>query len=200
MDRATLKHQAKSSLKGHWGWAVGFNLLAMIMASIVGGITIGILEMMVTAGIEFTFLGVIDRQHGERNIFNDIFSGFTSGQAMAVFLNTLLSGIFIWLWSLLLLVPGIIKSLAYSQANYILKDMQAAGTNIGATDAITASRQLMDGHKWEYFVLQLSFLGWAILATLTFGIGYLWLLPYIQATNAAYYRNLAGDQFSAPVL
>ncbi|WP_125709843.1 DUF975 family protein [Lacticaseibacillus porcinae] len=195
MDRAALKQQAKLSLQGRWGWAVGFNLLGLILASIVGGITFGILEMMVTAGIEFTFLAVIDDREDGSNIFNDIFSGFTSGQAMAVFLNTLLSGIFIWLWSLLLVVPGLIKSLAYSQANYILKDMQDAGTTIGAVDAITASRQLMDGHKWEYFVLQLSFLGWAIVATLTAGIGYLWLLPYIQATNAAYYRQLAGDQF-----
>lgn len=200
MDRATLKQQAKSSLKGHWGWAVGFNLLAIIIGSIVGGITFGILEIMVMIGVEFTFLALIDGEQDQANIFNDLFSGFTSGQAMAVFLNTLLSGIFIWLWSLLFLVPGIVKSFAYSQANYILKDMQAAGTNIGATEAITKSRALMEGHKWEYFVLQLSFLGWALLATLTAGIGFLWLIPYIHATNAAYYRNLAGDQFSAPVL
>jgi uncharacterized membrane protein len=58
----------------------------------------------------------------------------------------------------------------------------------------------MVGHKGEYFLLQLSFIGWALVATLTFGIGFLWLAPYIQATNAAYYRNLAGDQFTQPAL
>lgn len=76
--------------------------------------------------------------------------------------------------------------------------MQQADAEIGATDAITASRKLMQGHKWEYFVLQLSFVGWGILAVCTAGIGFLWLAPYIQATNAAYYRQLAGDRFLNP--
>lgn len=198
MNRSALKQQAKAQLRGNWGWAVGFTFLATIMASLVGGITMGILELMVTGGIAFTFLAFIDNGDKGRGIFDNIFSAFTAGQPMAVFLNTLLSSIFLMLWSLLLVVPGIVKSFSYSQTLYILKDMQESGHKIGATEAISASRALMVGHKWEYFVLQLSFIGWGILTIFTLGIGTLWLSPYIQATNAAYYRKLAGDKFRQP--
>lgn len=200
MTRAELKQAAKARLKGKWGWAVGFHFVAVFFANVVGWLTFGIIALMVTAGIAFTFLKFMDDREQDRNIYSNIFSAFTSGQPIAVFLNTMLSVIFISLWSLLLVVPGIIKALAYSQTNYILKDMQAAGIKITPTGAIAASRQLMVGHKGEYFLLQLSFIGWALVATLTFGIGFLWLAPYIQATNAAYYRNLAGDQFTQPAL
>lgn len=80
--------------------------------------------------------------------------------------------------------------------NYILKDKLEKGESVTVTQAITESRQLMNGHKWEYFVLQLSFIGWAILANLTFGIGYLWLVPYIETTNAAFYQNLIDSQIT----
>ena len=200
MTRAELKQAAKDRLVGKWGWAVGFHFVAIFIANAVGWLTFGVIALMVTAGISFTFLKFMDDREQDRNIFSNIFSAFTSGQPIAVFLNTMLSAIFISLWSLLLVVPGIIKALAYSQTNYILKDMQAAGIKITPTGAIAASQRLMVGHKGEYFLLQLSFIGWALLATLTFGIGYLWLAPYIQATNAAYYRNLAGDQFTQPAL
>lgn len=198
MSRAELKHQAKTRLRGHWGWAIGLSLLGAIMAGIVSYVTFGILGLMMTAGLEFSYLAMID--HGDRGsgIFNNIFSGFTQGRGLSVFLTNLLITIFTFLWSLLLLIPGIIKAFSYSQANYIIKDMAEAGTEIGATDAITASRELMRGHKFDYFVLQLSFLGWALLATLTLGIGYLWLMPYMAATNAAFYRSIAGDRFLLP--
>ena len=195
MDRAALKQQAKDRLRGNWGWAIGLSLLGGIMTEIVSYFTLGILGMMLTAGISFTYLAFMDTGDRGSGVFNNIFSGFTNGRALAVFLTNLLGGIFTMLWTLLLVIPGVIKSFSYSQANYIIKDMAASGREIGATDAITASRMLMRGHKFEYFVLQLSFLGWAILATLTFGIGYLWLVPYMQATNAAYYRTIAGDHF-----
>ncbi|WP_461226652.1 DUF975 family protein [Lacticaseibacillus suihuaensis] len=198
MTRSELKGLAKARLAGNWGWAVGLSLLGAIMASIIGGFTAGILEAWVMVGISFSFLRLMDDEDRGNGVFNNIFSGFTGSQPVAVFLNTLLAGIFMALWTLLLVVPGIVKAFSYSQVDYILSDMQRAGRQIGATDAITASRELMVGHKWEYFVLQLSFLGWALLSVVTLGIGFLWLTPYMQATNAAFYRNLAGDRFRTP--
>ncbi|WP_338217525.1 DUF975 family protein [Lacticaseibacillus salsurivasis] len=195
MNRAQLKAQAKARLSGKWGWALVLVLVGTIFASLIGGITVGILELMTLVGLNFSFLRLIDDDDQGHGLFNNIFSGFTGPRPMAVFLNTLLTSIFTALWGLLLVIPGVVKALAYAQVPYILADMQQAGAEIGATDAITASRQLMQGHKWEYFVLQLSFVGWGLLAVLTAGIGFLWLSPYIQATNAAYYRQLAGDRF-----
>lgn len=104
-----------------------------------------------------------------------------------------LISIFTFLWTLLLIVPGIIKALAYSQTYYILADAQASGVEMSATEAIKTSQQLMKGHKWEFFCLQLSFLGWMILAGLTFGIGWLWLGPYLSTTKACYYDYVASE-------
>ncbi|WP_203624758.1 MULTISPECIES: DUF975 family protein [unclassified Lacticaseibacillus] len=195
MTRAEIKQQAKDRLHGKWGWAIGLDILGAIMGSLVGGITVGILAAMVATGVTFSYLHLIDHDDKGNGVFNNIFSAFTGPHAMAVFLNMLLASIFLALWSLLLVIPGIIKGFSYSQVPYILRDMQESGSDIGATDAIKASRELMNGHKWEYFVLQLSFIGWRILASIPFGLGNLWLTPYIRATNAAYYRQLAGDQF-----
>ncbi|MCF1778573.1 DUF975 family protein [Lactobacillus jensenii] len=76
---------------------------------------------------------------------------------------------------------------------YILEDMHKAGKEVGVTEAITKSRQMMKGHKFQLFVLDLSFIGWGILATLALGIGWLWLVPYIQTTKAEFYRKLAAN-------
>ncbi|EHJ53165.1 DUF975 family protein [Streptococcus macacae] len=106
------------------------------------------------------------------------------------FWTNIIMAIFLYLWTILFIVPGIIKGYGYVMTNYILKDKLERGEEVTVTQAITESRRLMQGHKWEYFVLQLSFLGWMILALLTFNIGFLWLVPYMQTTNSAFYQNL----------
>ncbi|WP_125702291.1 DUF975 family protein [Lacticaseibacillus daqingensis] len=194
MNRAAIKTQAKDRLRGRWGWAIALALVGDIMTVLVAGVTLGILGMIVSAGVVFTFLEFVDGTAPE-SLFNGIFSGFTGKRFMPTFLTNLLVVIFVYLWTLLLIVPGIVKALAYSQANYIVKDMTDAGREIGAVDAINASRELMVGHKAELFVLQLSFIGWGLLTVLTLGIGLLWLVPYMQTTYACYYRQLAGDRF-----
>lgn len=197
MDRTTLKSQAKKALKGNWSWGVLMTLLTAIIGGLIGCISYGIayfISAMLLIGYSYTFLDLMAGKK-ESNYFTAIFSAFAKERLIPVFLTWLLSAIFTALWTLLLIVPGIVKAMAYSQAFFITKDMVEAGQEVAPTEAITKSRQLMNGHKMEFFVLQLSFLGWAILACLTLGIGFLWLKPYITATNAAYYRQLAGDQF-----
>ncbi|MBJ6745474.1 DUF975 family protein [Streptococcus sp. 121] len=102
-----------------------------------------------------------------------------------------LGSIFLFCWTLLLILPGLIKSYSYSMTNYIIEDLVAQGKDIEPTEAITKSRILMDGHKLDLFLLDLSFIGWVLLSILTFGIGSLWLSPYIYTTRAAFYRELA---------
>lgn len=78
--------------------------------------------------------------------------------------------------------------------------MTDAGQEVAATEAINKSRELMNGHKWEYFLLELSFIGWDLLGGLSLGIGFLWILPYIKATEAEYYRKLTGDQLKTELV
>ena len=102
--------------------------------------------------------------------------------ATAMFLTNL----FVSLWSLLLIVPGIIKGLAWSQVPYIL----AENPNLSGARARAISAQMRDGQKWELFVLQLSFLGWILLGSLLCGIGLFFVEPYVQATYAELYAKL----------
>ena len=101
----------------------------------------------------------------------------------------LLMGIYIFLWMLLLVVPGIIKAIAYSLTPYILKDYPELSVN----QAINLSVKMMKGHKMRYFLLTLSFIGWGLLGILTLGIGYIWLTPYMYTTTAAFYQDVKNE-------
>lgn len=150
---------------------------------------------MMIWGVTYTILQFRDK--GEKaNIFKGMFSAFTGKTFVTSFLTFLLYYIFLILWTLLFIIPGIIKVFSYAMTPYIMKDYYNAGKDpIRATEAISASRKLMAGHKWELFGLYLSFLGWMLLGAITVGIGFLWITPYIRQTMANFYRNLAGDQF-----
>lgn len=107
-------------------------------------------------------------------------------QYKEAFLANLLIYIYIALWSLLLVIPGIVKAYSYSMTFFIMQE----NPGMSASEAIRASKQLMRGHKMELFLLELSFLGWAILSMLTLGIGYFFLNPYFVATKTAYYDSI----------
>ena len=97
--------------------------------------------------------------------------------------------LFIFLWSLLLVIPGIIKMFSYSMTPYILEEHP----ELSANDAIDRSRAMMKGHKFDLFWLILSFIGWMILCIFTFGIGYIWLLPYMETSIAGFYEDVKAD-------
>ena len=99
---------------------------------------------------------------------------------------SLYMGLFIWLWSLLFIIPGIIAALRYSQAFYVL----AENPDMSIRDCVIESKLLMKGHLWEFIILGLSFILWILLALITFGIGYLYVVPYMQITMAGYYLSL----------
>ena len=134
-------------------------------------------------------LHLVDRQEAK---FGDLFSAFDIfGQAFWLRLRMLLQIIG---WTLLLIVPGIIAALRYSMASYIMAEYPG----ISAGEAIERSKAMMDGHKKELFLLELSFIGWILLSALTLGILSLWVTPYLQATTAVFYRKLAGNQAAEP--
>ncbi len=106
---------------------------------------------------------------------------------------SIVQSIFLGLWFLLFIIPGIIKSFSYLMTFYILRDEPS----IGILDAITRSRQMMDGHKMEAFMLVLSFIGWFLLGLITIGIAFLWVGPYFSVTLAKFYDRIRGEE--APV-
>lgn len=156
-----------------------------------GGMIGGLISTIFAAGISWTFLDILRGRKNTIQPFKDVFRGFAGPFLLGVVCIYFLSSIFTFLWLLLFIIPGIIKAYSYSQAYFVYYDTyEATGTRPGFLDCITASRRLMKGHKLELFVLDLSFLGWQILALLTLGIGNLWLTPYMSATKAAFYENL----------
>lgn len=114
-----------------------------------------------------------------------IFEGFSD--FVRAFVAYILMCVFILLWALLLIVPGIIAALGYSQTFYIL----AEDKSITGPEALKKSKAMMMGHKMKLFLLGLSFIGWFLLGILTAGIGFLWILPYFQVTMAKFYQDIS---------
>lgn len=180
-NRQQVKANAKAAIKGHIGLAflvafvIGL-LTCAASATLIGGI---LLAGPLTAGVAFFFMKLYRR---ETVSFNDGFSGFSN------FSHNMAAGIlvplFTFLWSLLFFIPGIIKSLSYAMTFYILNDHP----EYSASQAITESRKMMQGHKGELFVLYLSFIGWDLLSCLTFGIlEIVYVAPYKAAAVAGFY-------------
>lgn len=115
--------------------------------------------------------------------------GFNEQNYMGIVKTMLLTNVFIFLWTLLLIIPGIIKSYAYRMVPYILAD----NPNIGAQEAIALSNEMTKGHKFDMFVLDLSFIGWYLLGAIALGVGVLFVMPYENATNAELYLVLRKD-------
>ena len=127
------------------------------------------------------------------NVFAATFSQFIHHRGWRFFKTWLLSTVFNILWFLLFFIPGWIKALAYSQSLYIIQDAIDNGTPMTAREAITLSRKVMDGHKWELLGLMLSFFGWLVLSIITYGIGFFWTLPYMFTTMAEYHKYVMAD-------
>lgn len=128
------------------------------------------------------------KNSGSNAELNELGAGFKDNWGNVV-LTMFLRNLFIALWSLLLIVPGIIKAYSYRLVPYLLKDHP----ELSGTEAITLSRKMMNGHKADAFVLDLSFLGWVLLSVLTAGILHIFYVgPYIQATDAELYKVVAG--------
>ena len=183
-----LMAQARESLRGRWGLAIGtFVVMQLIMIGVqmipsVGGIGGLILTGPMSLGLVIFALS-LSRNQDPR--LPQIFEGFQRfGVALGAYLLMVL---FVCLWLLLLIIPGYIAIYAYSQIFYII----AEDANIGPLDAIRKSKEMMRGNKWKLFCLHLRFIGWALLCILTFGIGFLWLAPYMFISNAKFYDDLA---------
>lgn len=158
------------------------SLVYIIIAGLIMGALYFILSSVISVGYAKFNLKLVDRQDGS---FEDLFAYFSHWKTMAA--ASLLQTIYVVLWSLLLIIPGIIASFRYAMTDYIL----AENPELSASEAISLSKQMMQGNKWRLFCLGFSFIGWDILCAFTLGIGNLWLTPYRQAATAAFYREVS---------
>ncbi len=182
-----LMRMARESLRSHWGLGVGVMALYAIITFAVSfipfvGTVVGyLIAGPMSAGVCLVFLMLARRSPAE---IGQLFSGFSRfGTALVAYLLMVL---FILLWTLLLIIPGIIASYAYAMTFFVIADDPA----VGPLQAITRSKEMMRGNKWKLFCLFWRFFGWALLCILTLGIGFLWLAPYIQTTLAHFYEDV----------
>ena len=218
MDASQLRLKARESLKGNYWPAVGVALIAAIFGALLvnGGIfslnieeratelfgslpkfvriylsivvggagALSLVNLILGGVVQLGYAQYLLKQQ-DREVYSvkDLFSQFDRfGQG---FLQLFLRNLYVFLWGLLFLIPGIIKSFSYAMTPFIM----AENPNLTAKEAIKISMEKMDGHKGELFWLGLTFFGWSLLATLTGGIGYIFLNPYMNAAYAAFYRD-----------
>ena len=194
-----IRSAARAALSGHWAEAAMLSFVYCIVAwafsALVGGLeyvqqglgtVASLLLLPLGWGYAVTFLS---NARGEEDPFNvsRMFDGYRD--FVRIFTTILLTQIYILLWTLLLIIPGIIKSLSYAMTPFVLRDNPEMKNNA----AIELSMKLMDGHKGELFWLFLTFIGWGILCILTLGIGYFWLAPYMQASMAQFYEEVKAE-------
>ena len=207
-----LRAQARERLEGQWGTFVLMTFLMCVIQVLlqIPGYIGSLLEILspenVLASLSFSNISNILsllalplswgltvsllRNHREESVdLENLFDGFRGGRYTRVFCALFLVNLFTFLWALLLIIPGIMKAFSYALTPYIIMDEP----ELTARQAITRSCEIMQGRRWKLFCLYLSFIGWGILCLLTFGIGFLWLVPYMNASIAAFYEDARAE-------
>lgn len=192
MNRCEIKAMAKEQLKGNIGAIfVVLLIIAVIsgLASVVAGLIPGIgaiaLIVFISAPFELSVVMIfLNLTKGKSPEIKDTFSGYED--FFSAFKVIFFASLFSFLWSFLFIIPGIIKAISYSMSMYIL----AENKGMSALDAINKSKKMMDGHKMDYFILGLSFIGWFLLVYITLGIAAIWVAPYMETTFANFYNKL----------
>lgn len=202
------KNEALSALRGNWANALVATIILVALALFFSSndainsyyqrivinpfigysLTFVSLFVLLPLAVGYSNSMRVLLETGDNRLANNSFSlGF--GNWLHVVWGMVLSTIYIFLWTLLLIIPGIIKSYSYALTPYILVEHP----EMSANEAIEESMRLMDGHKFDLFYLQLSFIGWAILSILSLGLGFFWLIPYQMTAQAAFYRDIKNE-------
>ena len=225
MESSLIRARARENIRGNWGVSIAAALIAGLLGGLLTGSgsgsvnldaeymqefppvvisllmawasvsgILGLVRFILGGTIQLGYSRFLLGQHDHRDYsFNDLFSQFD--RFGTGFAQKFLRGLYVALWSLLLLIPGIVKSYSYAMTPFILTDHP----ELTASQAIDASKELMDGYKGDLFWLELTFIGWDLLNALTLGIGSLWLTPYKNAAHAAFYRQLLVERRNAIV-
>ena len=185
-DNKELMRRARESLSGKWGVCIGASFIFQAIMSVVqfipglGNFAGLIISGPFALGMAILFLSVARKN---QTTIGQIFEGFNN--FVTALVANLLMALFIILWSLLLVIPGIIATYSYAMTFFIIAD----NPGIKASEAIKRSKAMMMGRKWKLFCLLFRFFGWALLCILTCGIGFFWLVPYMQTSIAHFYED-----------
>lgn len=154
------------------GWGMSVDVISLLLA---GAVTIGYSKFL---------LNVVNKRNAK---FMDLFSGFNIYlKTLGLYIITMVS---IVVGMVFFIIPGIIIALAFAMAPYILVEDNSKGI----IEVLKESCEMMKGNKWEYLILEMSFILWLLLGVITFGVGLLWVMPYIHLTDANYYMELKKD-------
>ena len=193
MTCRNLRARARDSLdnsifSGSWLFLLLACLITSLLSSLLSG-CLNIFSLIFVGCIQVglcAFTLAIVRNSNRKNDLELLFYGFTNNLGTHM-LSGLLIGIFTFLWSLLFIIPGIVKAYSYSMTYYVLLD----NPELSVLDAIKESERIMRGYKMKAFLLDLSFIGWIFVGSfLCCGIGMLWVTPYMQAAKAHLYEEI----------
>lgn len=186
MKRTDLKEKAKVIIDYKTWMLVGvYAAFTAIMGALSSNLSVLILGGPFIVGFIHVRSQLINNKTAD---FKDLFAGFNNFGKN--FVTYLLQNVYILLWSLLLIIPGIIKTYSYSQAMYIIHDHP----DYSPKQALALSQKMMNGHKWELFKLHLSFIPWFLLCIITFGIlNFFYVGPYYNTTLSLYYEYLKSE-------
>lgn len=189
MDNRDIMAFARARLRGNWGVAAATFLVYLVVTFLISAIpAVGWLAGFLIAGPLLVGLHIFSlavarsREHGTGQLFEG-FMPFANG-----LVAYLLATVFIFLWALLLIVPGIMAAFSYAMTFFILADNR----ELDGLEAIRRSRAMMYGHRWRLCCLVGRFLGWTLLGMITFGIGFVWVGPYFMVSVARFYEELRG--------
>lgn len=196
MNYSEIRRIARETLKGNWGVSVLCTLVIFIITGVVAvlGKVSSLLEIalpvFVSLPIGYGMYNAFKKLHFEKddqvlsNVFKIAFANQKSYLKMvgAGFLSTVI----VCLGYILLIIPGVILSLAYALVPFIVVD----NPELPIDDVLTRSRKMMKGHKWDLFILCWTFIGWFLLSILTFGIGFLFLTPYVTVSIVEFYSRV----------
>lgn len=188
---AEITEQARASLNGRWTFVATATLINMIISIALNLIPVlgPFVPLLITGAFTLGFVTIYLNISRDDDVeFMQLFIGFSD--YLRAFLAYLLIGIFTILWSLLLIIPGIIAAYSYLLTFFIIADDKS----LTALEAIQKSKEMMKGYKWKAFCLSARFLGWSILCILTLGLGFLWLLPYIGMSFAKFYEDIKENE------
>lgn len=191
MDRVELKNWAKKKVEGKRWSLLPALIVALIITnfSIITGkdadtgvyntISIGWIFFFVEIGLVYFMVKFINDEKYE---FNDIFH--FSKDFVKALVTSLLMSIFIFLWTLLLIIPGIMKFYSYALVSMLMADEKYK--DVGYMDILKKSQEIMQGHRMDLFILSLSFIGWHFLAIFTLGLLELWIVPYQKTAETKF--------------
>ncbi|MDR0893000.1 MAG: DUF975 family protein [Mediterranea sp.] len=194
-QNSELRAEARQALSGRWMMAV---VATIIYGAITGGLSAipgagGAISLLVGLPVAYGFANALrELLKSDKEVdLGSLFDGFKDyGRILG---TVVLQFVYTVLWTLLLVIPGIIKGYSYSMTYYILKDNPELRNNA----AIEKSMAMMNGNKMKLFLLDLSFIGWFFLSILTLGIGFLFLQPYVSVAHAAFYEDLKAQNATA---